>query len=94
MKMMYEISKLLPPRKEDMSDAHNSGHENPCITDDHEYGGIHTELVTEDHGNELNIVELLSDPIYIAARLTIKVEVEDEETTNVELKLILNESVE
>ncbi|KAH1130231.1 hypothetical protein J1N35_001609 [Gossypium stocksii] len=95
-KMMQEISKALPPKKEDMCDAHNSDHKNPCIIDDHDenYGEIHPELVTKDDGDELNIAEMVFDPIDIITKLTIKLEVRDELTTNMELKLILNQSVE
>ncbi|KAK5840115.1 hypothetical protein PVK06_008991 [Gossypium arboreum] len=59
-KMMQEICKVLPPRKEDMFDVHNSDHENLDIIDDH---------------NE------------------IMVELKDELTINMELKLVVNESV-
>ncbi|KAK5785136.1 hypothetical protein PVK06_039688 [Gossypium arboreum] len=61
---------------------------------DENYGEIQPELVTEDDGDELIIVETVSDPISIAAELTVKVQVEDKLTTNIELKPILNESVE
>ncbi|KAH1031549.1 hypothetical protein J1N35_043723 [Gossypium stocksii] len=90
-KMMQEISKVLPPRKEDMSDTHNLDHENLGIIDDH--GKIQPELVTEDHWDELNIVEMVSNLIDVATDLPMKEEVRDELTTNMELKLIVNESV-
>ncbi|KAH1072865.1 hypothetical protein J1N35_025193 [Gossypium stocksii] len=79
-----------------MYDAHNLDQDNPCIIDDHgdNYGEIQLELLTEDHGDELNIVEMIFDPIDIVAELTIKVEVEDELTTKMELKPIFNESLE
>ncbi|MFQ6656841.1 hypothetical protein Gotur_026775 [Gossypium turneri] len=63
---------------EDMSDVHNLVHENPCIIDN--YYKIH--------------VETNSDPIDIATDLTVKVKVKDELYTNMELKSIVNESVE
>ncbi|KAH1039589.1 hypothetical protein J1N35_041332 [Gossypium stocksii] len=72
--------------KEDMLDAHNLDQKNPCIINDHDEN--------YDHKDELNIVETVSDPIDIAPELTVKVEVEGELTTNMELKQILNESVE
>ncbi|KAH1073260.1 hypothetical protein J1N35_025588 [Gossypium stocksii] len=75
-----------------MSDTHNSDHENPCTIND--YDEIQSKLVTEDHGGELNIVEMVFDSIDIIEELSIKVEVMDEVTTNMELKPILNESVE
>ncbi|KAH1121115.1 hypothetical protein J1N35_004275 [Gossypium stocksii] len=84
--MKQEIFEALLPKKEDMSSAHNSSHENPCIAD-----GNHENY---DYGDELNIIETVSDPIDIAAELTVKVEAEDELTTNMELKPILNKSVE
>ncbi|KAK5842776.1 hypothetical protein PVK06_005167 [Gossypium arboreum] len=79
-----------------MFDVHNSDHENPSIIDGHDKidGEIQPEFVTEDHGDELNTVELVSDSIDIAVELTVKVEMENELTTNMELKLILKESVE
>ncbi|KAK5839150.1 hypothetical protein PVK06_007915 [Gossypium arboreum] len=46
MRMMQEISEELPLWKEDMSDVHNSDHENPCVLDNHDE--IQPELVTED----------------------------------------------
>ncbi|KAK5819610.1 hypothetical protein PVK06_024626 [Gossypium arboreum] len=58
------------------------------------HGEIQPELVTEDHGDELNTVETNSDPIDIVIDLTIKVDVKDKLTSNMELKLIVNESVE
>ncbi|MBA0791102.1 hypothetical protein Gohar_015701 [Gossypium harknessii] len=76
-KMIKEISEVLPPRKEDMSDIHNLDHENLGIIDDHDK--IHVETV--------------SNPIDIVTELTVKLKVEDELTTNMELKSILNESV-
>ncbi|KAK5811824.1 hypothetical protein PVK06_027197 [Gossypium arboreum] len=94
--MMKEIFKRLPLRKEDMSDVHNSDHKNPGIINDHNkiHGEIQPKLVIEDHGNEFNIVKTVSNPIDIAAEVAIKVKVEDELTTNMEFKLILNKSVE
>ncbi|KAK5775162.1 hypothetical protein PVK06_043031 [Gossypium arboreum] len=75
-KMMQEISEALPSKKEDMSDAHNLDQENPCIIDDHgeNYGEIQLVLITEYHGDELNIVETVSNPIDIVVELTVKVE--------------------
>ncbi|KAK5812002.1 hypothetical protein PVK06_027396 [Gossypium arboreum] len=86
---------MLPLRKEDMSDVCNSDHENLCTIIDHDeiYGEIHPELVIENHVDELNIVETVSDPIDIAIELILNVEEKDELTTNMEPKLILNESV-
>ncbi|KAK5771647.1 hypothetical protein PVK06_047878 [Gossypium arboreum] len=55
---------------------------------------VQLELVTEGHVDELDIVEIVSDLIDIATKLTVNVEVKDELTTNMELKPILNESVE
>ncbi|KAK5770930.1 hypothetical protein PVK06_047094 [Gossypium arboreum] len=79
-----------------MSNTHNLDQENPCIINDHDenYGEIQLKIVTEDHRDELNIVEAVSDPINIAAELIVKVEVEAKLTTNMELKPILNEIVE
>ncbi|KAH1083400.1 hypothetical protein J1N35_023161 [Gossypium stocksii] len=96
LKMMQEIYEVLPPRKWGIYDIYNSDHENLCIINDHNknYGEIQPELVTEDHGNELNVVEIVCDPIDITAKLTIKVEVEDQLTTNIELEPMLYESVE
>ncbi|KAH1122168.1 hypothetical protein J1N35_005328 [Gossypium stocksii] len=94
--MIQEISKMLPPRKEDMYDVHNSVHENPCTINDHDeiYDEIQSELVTEDHVDELDIVEMVSDLIDMATKVTVNVKVNNELTTNIEPKLILNESVE
>ncbi|KAK5812671.1 hypothetical protein PVK06_028108 [Gossypium arboreum] len=94
--MMQEISVARPLKKEDMSDAYNSDHKNHGIIDDHDkiYGEIQSKLVTEGHVDELNIVETVSDPIDNAAELIVNVEVKNKLTTNIEPKLILNESVE
>ncbi|KAK5842289.1 hypothetical protein PVK06_004625 [Gossypium arboreum] len=96
LKMMQEIFEVLPPNKVDFSDVHNLDHENPCTIDDHNEinGEIQLELVTEDHEDELNIVEPISNRIYIVVELTINLEVKDELTTNIQPKSILNESVE
>ncbi|KAH1082611.1 hypothetical protein J1N35_022372 [Gossypium stocksii] len=74
---MQEISEVLPLWKEDMSDIHNSDHENPFTIDDHDeiYGEIQSELVMEDHVDKLNIVEMpkpilnesLEEPIHFLA---------------------------
>ncbi|KAH1054895.1 hypothetical protein J1N35_032960 [Gossypium stocksii] len=79
-----------------MPSASYFGHQNLCIIDDHDenYGEIQPELVIKDHEEESCIVELVSDPTDIATNLTVKVEVTDELTTNVELKPIVNGSVE
>ncbi|KAK5835948.1 hypothetical protein PVK06_011672 [Gossypium arboreum] len=79
-----------------MFSIHNSNHENPYIIDNHDeiHGKIQLDLVIEDHEDELNIVEVVSDPINIATYLNVKVEVTYELATNVELKPIVNESVE
>ncbi|KAK5771890.1 hypothetical protein PVK06_048145 [Gossypium arboreum] len=67
-KMMQEIFKALPPSKEDMPDVHNLDHENPYTIDDHDeiYGEIQLELVTDDHVDELDIIEMITDPIDMA----------------------------
>ncbi|KAH1107466.1 hypothetical protein J1N35_011234 [Gossypium stocksii] len=87
---------MLPLRKEDISDVHNSDHENPCTIDDHDeiYGENQSELIIENHVDDLNIVQMVSNPIDIVIELTINVKGKDELTTNMEVKLILNESVE
>ncbi|KAH1063868.1 hypothetical protein J1N35_028855 [Gossypium stocksii] len=76
-KMMQEIFKVLPPRKEDMSGVHDLDHESHCTIDNHDeiHGKIQPELATEDHGDELNIVETNSDQINIVANLIVKMEV-------------------
>ncbi|KAK5836026.1 hypothetical protein PVK06_011765 [Gossypium arboreum] len=70
-----------------MFEAHNSDHEKIGIIDDHDeiHGKIQPELVTEDHKDELNIVE--------TSRYTVKVEVRDELNINMELKPIVNKNV-
>ncbi|KAK5770957.1 hypothetical protein PVK06_047121 [Gossypium arboreum] len=94
-KIMQEISEALPSRKEDMSEACNLDQKNPCIIDDHDenYGEIQPELVTEELEEELDIVEMVSDPTDIVTYITVKVEVIDELTINMELKPIVNGSV-
>ncbi|KAH1038762.1 hypothetical protein J1N35_040505 [Gossypium stocksii] len=94
-KMMQEIFEALPPRKEDMSYVHNSDHENPRIIDNHDeiHGEIQHDLVTDDHGDEFNIVEMLSDQINVIVDLTVKVEVNDELTINMKLQSVMNKSV-
>ncbi|KAK5845632.1 hypothetical protein PVK06_001828 [Gossypium arboreum] len=71
-----------------MFNAHNLDQKNPCNIDDHDenYGEIQPEVVTEDHGDELSIVQMVSAPIDIITKLTINVEVEDEISTNMEVK--------
>ncbi|KAK5812263.1 hypothetical protein PVK06_027688 [Gossypium arboreum] len=93
MKMMQEISKTLPLRKEDMSDTQNLDDENPYMINnpDEIDGEIQPELVIEDNVDELNIVKMVSDPIDITIDVAANVKVEV--TTNMELKLVVDESV-
>ncbi|KAK5793854.1 hypothetical protein PVK06_035017 [Gossypium arboreum] len=77
-------------------DVPNFNHEDLCTMVDHDEfnGEIKQESEIRDHEDDLNIVEAVSNHIDIAANVTVNVEVIDDLTITMELKLILNESVE
>ncbi|KAH1121988.1 hypothetical protein J1N35_005148 [Gossypium stocksii] len=95
-KMMQEIFEELSSKKGDMFGTHNLDQENPCIIDDHNenYCEIQPEFVTKDYVKEFNIGQVVFDPTDIATDITIKVEVIDELTIIMDLKPIVNGSVE
>ncbi|KAK5793855.1 hypothetical protein PVK06_035018 [Gossypium arboreum] len=88
--------KALPQLKEVVHDVLNFDHKDLCTIVNHDEFNreIQQEFGTVDHGNDLNIIEAISNIIDIAANVTVDVEVTDNLTTTMELKLILNESVE
>ncbi|KAK5839797.1 hypothetical protein PVK06_008637 [Gossypium arboreum] len=81
-----------------MHDVPNLDPGNPCIIIDHPILDCRSQqkFGTEDHGDDLNMAEVVSNPIDIESEITIDVatNVKVELTIDMEHKLILNESVE
>ncbi|KAK5825655.1 hypothetical protein PVK06_020513 [Gossypium arboreum] len=73
-----------------MHDVPNLDPDDPCIFIDHSElnSSSQQEFGSIDHRDELNMAEEDSDPIYVESNITVGL------TTNIELKPILNESVE
>ncbi|KAK5836431.1 hypothetical protein PVK06_012219 [Gossypium arboreum] len=74
MKMVQEIFKALPPRKEVVLDFRNFDYEDPYTINNYDeiHGKIQRELGTRDHGDKLNIVEVVFDPIDIVVDVIVK----------------------
>ncbi|KAK5770404.1 hypothetical protein PVK06_046554 [Gossypium arboreum] len=89
-KMLKEISKAVPSREEVEHDVPNLDSEDPCFIVDHlEFdNSSQQEFEIGYNGDELNMAEAVSNLIDVEITITVKL------TTNMELKSILNESVE
>ncbi|KAH1114504.1 hypothetical protein J1N35_007882 [Gossypium stocksii] len=89
---------MLPLREEVVHDVPNLDPKDPCIiTDQLELkNNNQQEFGTEDHGDELNMVKEVPDPIDVEPEITVDAvaDVKVEVTTNMVLEPILNESAE
>ncbi|KAK5802169.1 hypothetical protein PVK06_029752 [Gossypium arboreum] len=98
MTMLQEISEALPPQEEVVHDVLNSVHDDHYITNNRPNldDGNQQEFRIRDCVDELNILEGVPNPISVETNIIVDAttDVKVEITTNIELKSILNESVE
>ncbi|KAH1047098.1 hypothetical protein J1N35_037882 [Gossypium stocksii] len=96
--MSTQISEALPLWEYVVHDVPNLDPEDPRSIIDHLEldNSSQQEFGTEDHGDKLNMDEIVSNPIDVGLDIIIDVvaNVKVEVTTNVELKWILNRGVE